>query len=65
MVTKFPIGRPTTKDEFQGALRTLIESADESEFELGIGWGFRTDWNGWSIEIVKLEPADGDSSDSE
>lgn len=64
MATDFPITRPTTEDEFQRALRALVMSTQESDIDPGIGHGFRTNGNGWSIEVVRLKSSDEDPSDS-
>lgn len=61
MVTDFPIRPPTDENELRSALHLLIQRADESGIDVETGWGFRTKANGWSIEILRLKPAENGS----
>lgn len=62
MGTDFPIQPPADENEFRSALHLLIKRADESGIDPETGWGFRTEANGWSIEILRLKPSENDST---
>lgn len=61
---QFPIYPPADEEEFRAALRALIERADENGVDPENGWGFRTDDEGWSVEILRLAPREHRSGDS-